>query len=424
MISQKPVALFLCCLFIAFFWIGCAQNTPEAIFNRGMRALEEKDLITASLNFDEFIQKFPEHERAVDAHWYLVNCYSATRDYVSARTVLEQIKEKFPDPLIKFNTEFAIAKTYFDEGYYDQAIVAFEEIGSSTTDPRIRIQSNRWTSASYSKLTQAATAINYLEKVLEIAANEISDLTESLDYRIQALANEADIYRASEQFDNVRNAFTRTLEMVKDVTGVQGIEQVKESAVVNWANSYVWAGDLITAATLYDQLHDNPYIREQTKPYLIQWKIQSLLQLAFSDESRDLTPEEIAGLVVEYSRLTDNYANTDPGITAHIEIARLVQDSTPEMMEAHLAQAVAAYRKMIEEPTSPDRPIIGMFSIAEAYIKTNKFDEAKQMIKQIKQTYSHIPQADQRADMLLNFIQQTERQNLEKAQAQSKDATE
>ncbi|MDX9754774.1 MAG: tetratricopeptide repeat protein [bacterium] len=421
MLAKKVYALFSLVLFLVFFTIGCSQNSPDAVFNRGLRAMEERDPIGASLYFEEFIQKFPEDERFVDAHWRLVQCYNVLQDFGSARTVLEKIKTQFPDPLYQFNADFAIAKTYFDEGIYDQAITAFQEIGNSTTEPRIRIEATRWEAASYAKQTQAATAVALLENVISIAKNEINNPTQALDYQLQALANSADIYLASQEFDQARSVYTRTLDIVQSATDIVGLDRVREDAVLNWANSYFWAGDFVSSATIYDQLQDNPNILEDTKPRLIEMKISSLVRLFLSDGEEDLSPEEKAVLVHEYKRLVDNYHNTDPGINANVEIARLVKDTTPEMAESFLINAMNAYQKMIEEPSSPERPLIAMFRMADANIKMEKFEDAKQMLKRIQQTFSNVPQAMQETSKMLNYIQMLEEQ---KANPQTEAAEE
>ena len=427
--SKKLNALFLCGLFFVSFLIGCSNNSPDAVFNRGLRAMSEKDAIGASLYFDEFILKFPNDERAKEAHWYLVSCYDATKDYSSSRNILEQIKKKYTDPIDTFNADFGIAKTFFDEGAYDKSIPAFQTIAASTDTPKVLIEANRWTAASYSKLTQTATAALFLEKVYKTAEEKITDPTESFEYRFNALVNTADIYNTSEMFDKSRAVYQKAVNLVNSVTGILNLEDAKEEMTINQVNTYMWAKDFITCATMYDQLHSNPNIREKTKPYLITWKISALMRLFATQGDKDkksFTPEETAVLVSEFRRLTDGYSTTDAGIDSNVEIARLVKDSTPEMSTQYLNKAVEAYKKMITEPSDPQKPLIAMFRMADAYIKMDKLEDAKQTLKKIQTTYSNIPKATEQSNRILSFIKKMEEEKAIKATqgAAVKSATE
>ena len=128
------------------------------------------------------------------------------------------------------------------------------------------------------------------------------------------------------------------MTLIENATGIVGLDTEKEKAVINWAHTWAFAGDYISAATIYDQVINHPYISEEMKPQIIMWKVNSLKQLFIEHgEEEEFLPEETAVLVHELNRLVNNYSKTDPAIEARVQVAELVKDSTPEMAKQYRA---------------------------------------------------------------------------------------
>lgn len=393
---------------------ACSPNTPDAVFHRALRSYQERDPIAASLYFEDFIKKFPDDERIQTAYQLLAQCYLNMRDYSHARAVFQEMKETFPDYDTQVISTFQIGNTYFSEGFFDEAVKAYSEIAGAT-DPTLQVQAYNQIAKVYAAQTHKASAEEYFDKIYQIADTNITDPTQSLEFKLLSLYGKAEINSASEEFDTSRSLYQKALEVVNNATGISGIELDRENALINWAHTWAFAGDFISAATTYDQLYNSPYITEQTKPRLIIWKLQSLDRLFIEDENDKYTPEEIALLVDENNRLIANFPDTEYSTNAKLTIANLVRNSTPELSQQYYKEVIETYDKTIADPPSDQKKIETMINKVRALILFEKYDEAKQEIQLIRQTYKDVPRVIQQVSGMLQFIEQKEKEKLEAA---------
>jgi TolA-binding protein len=396
--------------------MGCSQNTPEAVFNRGVQHFQEKDFIAASIYFDDFITKFPDDERTMDAYGMLANSYMEMRDFGSARGVFQDLADKYAQADIVYNCSMQIGTTYAFEGNMPMAAAAFQSVIDATEDSSWRVNANWRMADAYGRARETDKANQYFEKIVKIADTEVEDVTQSFGLKISAYDRAGQIYQASQQFEKARVAYKKSLAVAESATQVQGVSEACQSAILKWAHTYALANDFITAATIYDHLQNNKYIQDSLKPQLVVWKIESLRRM-LGDE-KDYTPEETAVLVHEHQRLVNNFDNTDYGTSARVEIARLIKDSTPEQAEKYLGEAVERFEKIIAEPPSVDRPVLAMFQITDAYIKLEHWEDAKKTLDRIKLTYSDVPQAMQEVERLLQLIQNRQAEAEKSAESQ------
>jgi len=331
--------------------------------------------------------------------------------------------------------DFEIGRTYFNQGDFVSAASQYSSIADATTNPQIRVDAYSYLASVYAKQIQpaspeapanpilAASAEAAFGSVYQIADKEVTDPTESMNYKLRALNGEADVYKLINEFDKARNFYRQAFDIVKEGTGIVGVEAERQNELLQFAHTWAEAGDYISSATIYDHLLVNPYILPALKPELIYYKIQSLHRL-FEDD-RELSPEETRVLVSENLRLASNedYSKTDRGIAARVEIASLVKDSTPEMSKKYLDEAVEMYRKIVEEPPSPKRMIEAKFQIAGAYIEVRQFDKARLEINNIKQEHKDNAAAVQDADSMLYYIRQQEAKIAKEAQEAKTEAT-
>ncbi len=410
--SVLPVLVFLS---ITIGLACCGSNTPDAVFNRGVRAYQEADPIGASLYFEDFIKKFPDDENITAAYEMLARCYYELRDFANARKVFQEMKEKFTEPNIQMLADFEIGSTYFYEGFFDKSIAHFQEIAGATTNPHIQVRAFSYLASIYAKQTHTATAEEFFDRIFQIADSEVTDPTAALEYKLMALSGKAEVLKASGEFEKAREIYQKEMDVVNSATGIVGLEADRQNALINWAHTWASAGDYISSATIYDQLQTNPAITEEVKPQLIIWKIKSLENLFKKEDNSPYTAEELNVLVLENQRLIKDYSDTDYGIQARLAIAMLIRESTPEESEEYFNEAVDMLEKAIREPSSPERPLLALFQLADAYIRYDKFAQAKQTIERIRQNYSHVPNAMQRAMGMLQYIERTEQDRAKKA---------
>ncbi len=399
----RIVNLSLIALFVITLAMGCSQNTPEAVFNRGVKHYQEGDMIAASIYLDDFITKFPEDERALDAYGLLANTYMQMRDFGSARGVFQDIAANYAEADIVFNCSMQIGATYASEGNLEMAAQAFKSVIDATDDVQWRVNAKWRLGDAYGVAKETETAEQYFNEIVGIADAEVDNITQAVTLKVSAHERAGMIYEASQQFAEARDAFRRSLNVTKSATGIPGVTEMRQSAVLKWAHTFARANDFISAATIYDHLHNNPYIQDSLKPQLVVWKIESLRSILASEA--EYTPEQVAVLVHEHQRLVDDFDTTDYGTSARVEIARLIKDTTPEVANQYLNEAVERFEKIIAEPPSVERPILAMFQISDAYIKMERWEDAKKTLDRIKLTYSDVPQAMQEVERLLQFIE-------------------
>jgi tetratricopeptide (TPR) repeat protein len=105
-----------------------------------------------------------------------------------------------------------------------------------------------------------------------------------------------------------------------------------------------------------------------------------------------------------------DFPDTDFAINARVAIAQIIRDTTPVEAEQYFNEAIELYEKYLTNPPDPQRPLLALFQIADAHIRYDKLTEAKQTLERIKQSYSQVPQAMQRAAAMLQYIDRVERE--------------
>ncbi len=411
----------------ALMLYSCAQNTPEAVFSRAERAMSEGDIIGASLYFEEFLEKFPEHQLTMQVYNYLANCHMMLKDYGNARAVFYEVKKKYGDenPRIALTCEFQIGRTYMEEGNIKAAEEHFQGIIESATEAEVKYNAHQSLAMAYAQQKRTEDAAEQFDTMVQIAEEQVKDPTQSFYLKLEAMVGnaadgvpgKADILKASQEFEEARDVYKSTLDIINSVTGIYGIENEKQNVTIGWAHTWAEAGDYISAATTYDQLLNNPAIMDPVKPRLITFKIQSLERLLQAAGETNYSPENRAALVKENLRLVEGYPETTEGRQAMIRIAQLVEDSTPEMAEEYLEKVIAEFEQEISEPSSRQGPLNAMFGIADAYIKMEQFDKAKEALDRVKSAHSNIPEVQQQVQQWLYYVQQVENRAQQEAAA-------
>lgn len=417
-IRKLNVILFLAAT--ALILANCAQNTPEAKFSRGEKAMREGDIIGASLYFEEFIQEFPEHQLTMQVYNYLANCHIMLKDFGNARAVFEEVKTKYGanDTRIALTCDFQIGRTYMEEGNIKAAEEQYNGIIAAATDATIKYNAHQQLALAYARQKRTEESAKQFDTMVQIANVDIADPTTSFYLKLEALVGnaadrvpgKADIMKASGEFEQAREVYKSTLAVIESVTGIFGIEQEKQNVTLGWAHTWAESGDYISAATTYDLLLNNPNIMDNVKPMLISYKIQSMEKLLQSTGETVYSPESIAALVKENSRIVEGYPNTVESRQAMIRIAQLVKDSTPAMSQEYVDIVIAEFEKEISEPVSQQGPLNAMFGIADTYTSVSQFDKAKEAIDRLQKAYSNIQEIQQPVQARLYYIQQLETQ--------------
>lgn len=421
------IQLILTLIAVAVLLANCAQNTPEAKFSRGEKAMSEGDIIGASLEFEEFIVEYPEHPLTMQVYNYLANCHIMLKDFGNARAVFEEVKAKYgaENAHINLTCDFQIGRTYMEEGNVKAAEEQYNNIIESATDPQIKYDAHQQLALAYARQKRTEDSTKEFDTMVQIANDTIEDPTTSFYLKLEALVGNAadrmpgktDILKASGEFEEARNVYLSTLDVINSVTGIYGIEQEKQNVTLGWAHTWAEAGDYISAATTYDKLINHPNIMDNIKPMLIAYKIQSIERLLQETGEKEYSPESIAVLVKENQRIVDGYPDSVEARKSMIRIAQLVKDSTPEMTQEYVDKVIAEFEQDISEPADQQAPLNAMFGIADTYISVGDLDKAKEAMNRLQSAYSNIPEIQQPIAARLQYIQQLEAQAKQKAQA-------
>jgi tol-pal system protein YbgF len=68
----------------------------DALYRAGTTKLQEKSATAARVAFEEFLEKYPQHERAADAQFGLAESYVLNEDLAEAVTSFERVSEAYP----------------------------------------------------------------------------------------------------------------------------------------------------------------------------------------------------------------------------------------------------------------------------------------------------------------------------------------
>ena len=71
-------------------------STPEELYYRAYGAFKDKEYPAAEALFKEFLAKYPEHELADNAQFWLGECYYAQGDYERAILEYEKVLSRYP----------------------------------------------------------------------------------------------------------------------------------------------------------------------------------------------------------------------------------------------------------------------------------------------------------------------------------------
>lgn len=425
------IQLILALAAVAVLLANCAQNTPEAKFSRGEKAMSEGDIIGASLYFEEFIAEYPEHQLTMQVYNYLANCHIMLKDFGNARAVFEEVKTKYgsDNAHITLTCDFQIGRTYMEEGNVKAAEEQYNGIIEAATDSTVKYDAHQQLAIAYARQKRTEDSAKQFDTMVQIAHDEIEDPTTSFYLQLEALVGngadrmpgKTDILKASGEFELARDVYKTTLDVIESVTGIYGLAQEKQNVTLGWAHTWAESGDYISAATTYDHLLNHPNIMDNIKPMLITYKIQSIERLLQSTGETEYSPESITVLVKENQRIVDGYPDTVDARKSMIRIAQLVKDTTPEMSQQYVDEVIVLFEKDISEPADQQAPLNAMFGIADTYTSVGQLEKAKEAVERLQNAYSNIPEIQQPIQARLQYIQQMEAQAKQQAQSPAPD---
>ncbi|MBI3736117.1 tetratricopeptide repeat protein [Candidatus Sumerlaeota bacterium] len=91
--ARKRAALLLLAL-LGSAILGCKGKSEDERIQEAEKMLQEKNILGATIQYKDFIKKFPDSPHALMARFGLARCYFMDRDYVKSREVLDEVVQK------------------------------------------------------------------------------------------------------------------------------------------------------------------------------------------------------------------------------------------------------------------------------------------------------------------------------------------
>lgn len=139
----------------------CAQITIDSDeqFRFAEQTMEKGEYLRAVVEFERFLQFFPEDKKGPKARLLIAQCYMKAKDYESARKVLNEALNSYKGTLVGGKALFLMGECYYEQGLYDEAERYFKGVIAVYPEPELRnsavyrlgwiqMQTGKWHEAS------------------------------------------------------------------------------------------------------------------------------------------------------------------------------------------------------------------------------------------------------------------------------------
>jgi len=159
--SLSVIPLILLVLLLLPGTLFSAQITIDSDeqFRFAEQTLQKGDYLRAVVEFERFLQFFPEDKKVPKARLLIAQCYLKARDYESARKILNETLNVYKGTLVGGKALFLMGESYYEQGLYDEAERYFKGVVAAYSEPELRnsavyrlgwiqMQTGKWHEAS------------------------------------------------------------------------------------------------------------------------------------------------------------------------------------------------------------------------------------------------------------------------------------
>ena len=131
---------------------GCARKTPEKLIADIQTAMQQQDAATAIVKMEQFLEKYPQDQRAVFVQKGIGDIYAQQGQFQRAIQEYQKVIDKYPvnSPANK-ETKFAIAGCYANMTTWEKARDIWEKMAIDTSEPLASIYARMNLGKSYSE---------------------------------------------------------------------------------------------------------------------------------------------------------------------------------------------------------------------------------------------------------------------------------
>mgnify|MGYP000223265225 FL=1 len=111
-----------------------ATEQEQAAYDQAFRALREARYGDAAVQFNAFVDRYPNSSYAPNAYYWLAETYYVTRDFETARSLFANVLERFPDSSKAGDALLKLGFSYFELQQWPEARSALEQVRSQYPD--------------------------------------------------------------------------------------------------------------------------------------------------------------------------------------------------------------------------------------------------------------------------------------------------
>ena len=302
---------------------GCARRTPEERLTKAMQAMQQRDTLTAMLEIQELLKKYPDDPSAVDAHMLLAQVYYMDQrpdDAIAEiKGVLDKVSQKDPRgreamrgylALLQQTKRFDEAKKAVDEyrkKYVDDEIISLN-LAVAKADI---LTASKETSGARELLvdlvkqtTEPATLDIYREMMLRtyLVDRDTTGAVEYVESQIAKAGGEdkralvltlAMLKAQAGDYEGARAALTEGTKMYDSAIKETLDANKKQMLAAQLATGYSRAGNLNGAATTLRRIFDAGS-SSQVTPQIVTPLADALLRQGKTSETVELLREAAA----------------------------------------------------------------------------------------------------------------------------------
>lgn len=365
---MKRVATLTIVVVSLVFSTGCLRHTPQSRLEKAHQAWQKQDFISAYLEFDTFLEDYPEDENAPLAARYRAACLFRQRNFDGAAKEYEAMLERYPestDQVVIATVELATCKLYLGDA--TSAIEIARPLLESETlsemaygDTLVKLKVARFLGDCYISLRQPEKALEYYKRYREDAVfpfdrteaghsiastylqsgsyeqaiqvfNELLDATTTMPHKIPEFRYAlAQAHAAAGQFD-------QSLEVYDEILSTTNLPGPHRKQIeINKADVLVGKKDYKTATELIKGVINDPSgIDAESVPHLY----MRLAEIYAADGQTDESAKT-------YQSLRTQFPLTIPALVGNYYEARLYKESDPANAERIFNEALVEFRRV------------------------------------------------------------------------------
>ena len=359
------------------------------------------DLKAANSEFTEFLQKHPEDTLNEWALPYLADIQLQLGDAQSALKTYQQAEKKYPDGALQADVAFGLARAYDMVGKKDEAYKRYKDVAADETDLWAPKAQHLLATLDFQAGRYADAAAGYLDLIKRFPES-LSAASARLNAGF-AYFQAGDFRSAIEQFDQAArepdqqvtasywkgvsyrqlNEYKAAAEVLQNAFNANPQSELADQILYQWADCELRQGDNKAALQHFLQLTDG-WPKSELADDSLHFAAESALSLGQLDLAR---------------KLIERFAKQfpDSGLRLHADLleGRLLANSGKP---ADLTQAIAIFRKVLQQTTLDETRELTRFHLARALAQSGAnqeaLDVARPLVEQVRKEGKDSPLID------------------------------